>query len=111
MGEYNSKIHFEQGGSVQNLESGASLNVNQGGELKFSADATPTLNAAYPVFKVGTNAFWYSPSAASPTLSASPGDLLWQPASASTAFWVNVSNGTAGSKWLAARLGAGSQTT
>ena len=109
---YNTSIYTEQGGSVQRYESGASLNLDQGAKLKVSADATPTLNLAYPVIQIGNNTFWYSPSAASPTLSGSPGDILWQPASASTAMWLNTSDGTAGSVWTAVRLAAaGSQTT
>ena len=107
---YNTRIIRQQGGSEMTVASGGSLNFELGGQVKFGADAAPALNTAYPVIKMGNNTFWYSPSAAAPTLSGSPGDLLWVPASASTAFYVNTSDGTGGSVWTATRLvGGGSQ--
>lgn len=91
-------IRKEEGGSVMSFDSSGSLNVSVGAKVTLGVDAT-TNNTAYEVLKVGANALWYSASTASPIFSASPGDLLWLAQSASTQFWVNISDGTTGSNW------------
>lgn len=94
-------------GHVQ-VESGASLHVNDGGSLVIKPSAT-TGSTAYVVMNVGNNQFWYAPgSGGSPVTNASPGDLMWVANSASTAIWVNISDGTMGSKWLHWGYGTGS---
>lgn len=110
-------LQAEQGGSALNvkssgvvrLQSGASLIAESGACKNLNSGATTTATA-YEVFGMGTNKMWYMPgSAGSPAFSGSPGDLLWLPNSASTALWLNVSDGAAGSKWSPLYMGTGSQ--
>jgi hypothetical protein len=132
MSAYSGKIVREAGGSVLRftsgaslvlesgtafqpsghtaVQSGASLQVANGGSLVIKPGAT-TGGQAYPILNMGNNQMWYAPgSPGSPITSASPGDLMWIANSASTSLWVNLSNGTTGSRWGLVRLGnAGSQ--
>lgn len=121
-------ITREQGGSVLNIastghlrvESGASitlsgsilgnLNLGDAASAQFKPNATAN-NTVYQFLKIGNNSWYYSAgSGGSPQFSGSPGDICWVANSASTNLWVNVSNGTTGSKWAAMRLTvAGSQ--
>lgn len=129
---YNVKIRKEQGGSLMrfasgaslvlesgtvfqpsghtSIQSGASLQVGNGASLVVKPGATAG-GQMYAMLNMGPNTFWYAPgSAGSPITSASPGDVLFIANSASTSIWVNLSNGTAGSRWGLVRLGnAGSQ--
>ena len=94
-------------GDVQ-VESGASIVVNDGASLIIKPAAT-TGSTADVIMNVGNNQIWYAPgSGGSPITNASPGDLMWIANSASTALWLNISDGTAGSKWLHWGYGAGS---
>jgi hypothetical protein len=94
-------------GNIQ-AETGTCLTVNDGASLIIKPSAT-TGSTAYPIMNVGNNQVWYSPgSGGSPITTASPGDLMWVANSASTAIWVNISDGTMGSKWLHWGYGAGS---
>jgi hypothetical protein len=95
--EGGSRLSIKSGGAF-NFADGGSVNLVDGAKLSLGTDAT-TNNTAYEVFKMGGNTFWYSASTASPVFSGSPGDLLWLVQSASTAMWVNTSDGTAGSVW------------
>lgn len=104
------KIITNQGASETRYNSGASLNFADGGQLQ-TVDATAAHGSVYVMFKAGNNSFFYhGGSAGSPTVAGSPGDLLWMPQSASTGFYVNISNGTTGSRWAAFnRTDSGSQ--
>lgn len=93
-------ITKEQGGSVLSIGSTGSVNLVDGAKLSLGTDAT-TNNSVYEVLKMGANTLYYAASTASPVFSASPGDLLWLAQSASTQFWVNISDGTTGSNWAA----------
>jgi hypothetical protein len=84
-------------GHVQ-IESAACLNINDGASMAIKPTATTHQNA-YVLFNAGANQFWYAVSSTCPTFSASPGDVLWLAQSLSTSFWVNASDGTAGSVW------------
>lgn len=104
------KIQKMQGASEMRFNSGASLNFADGGQLQ-TLNATPAHASHYVLFKAGNNSFFYhGGSAGSPTVTGSPGDLLWMPQSASTMLYVNIGNGTASSRWAALnRTDAGSQ--
>lgn len=98
------------GASEMRFNSGGSLNFADGGQLQ-TLDATPAHGSHYVLFKAGNNSFFFhGGSAGSPVVSGSPGDLLWMPQSASGGLYVNISDGTAGSRWAAfRRTDAGSQ--
>lgn len=99
------------GGSALTVKSGGVLNIESGGSLGLTPTAT-TGATVYPLFKAGNNTIYYmaGSAGASPNFSASPGDLLWFANSASTTMFVNISNGTAGSRWSSfRRTDAGSQ--
>lgn len=131
MPTYNSRIIREQGGSVLTIASGGSVNFPAGAVISSSATflvtaasvqisdgasliikpAATTNNNAVVVLQVGRNQMWYmAGSTGSPIFSASPGDLLWLARSASTTMYVNISDGTTGSRWLFLRGTTGSQT-
>lgn len=77
----------------------ASAQIGDGASLIIKPGAT-TKPGAFAVLNIGQNQMWYAPgSAGSPTFSGSPGDMLWIANSASTTFWFNTSDGTAGSVW------------
>ena len=118
---YDTRIVREQGGSVLATASGGSVNFAAGALLSVSGkalfnsgasvhiddgasliikDGATAHNSPVVILNAGPNQFWFAPgSAGSPTFSASPGDFLWIANSASTTWWANVSNGTAGSVW------------
>lgn len=119
------------GASVLNVTSGGSVTLQAGARLSTSATiqlgstaclimgdqgstvlkpAATTLNNPVVVLQIGRNQMWYmASSSGSPIFSASPGDLLWHAQSASTALYLNRSNGTGGSFWIAVRETTGSQ--
>ena len=105
---YDSGASFLSAANVQ-VQSGASMHVDDGASLVIK-DAATTQNNVYALLNMGKNQIWYTPgSTASPILSASPGDIFWLCQAASTALYLNVSNGTTGSNWRLVRLGTGSQ--
>lgn len=118
-------LNFAAGGTIRGVATfGASVPLeagfsSSGGSNQFVSTASvlikpsaTTLNNPVVVMQVGRNQMWYvASSAGSITLAASPGDFLWQANSASTALWLNASDGTAGSRWFSVRLATGSQLT
>lgn len=100
-------IQREQGGSVFTVKSTGKIEISDGASLNVKSGAT-TNNEMYAVMKMGNNTLWYAPgSAGSPITSGSPGDLLWI---ANSGMWLNVSDGTTGSKWDFIKMGStGSQ--
>lgn len=130
MPTYSGRIIREQGASVLNIASGGSVTYQSGaplfssggfisttgsyqfgtgGSVIIKPEAT-TLNNQVVILQAGRNQWWYiASSAGSPIFSGSPGDMVWHAQSASTSLWVNLSNGTGGSRWQAVRLTTGSQ--
>jgi hypothetical protein len=90
---YNSLIHREQGGSVMNIGSTASLNIQSGGSLNVQPSGKFTLQNLD--FSTGRNL---------PTYSASPGSLYLRTDGSVSGLYVNKSSGTAGSVWGAASV-------
>lgn len=128
---YAGRINREQGGSILTIGSGASVNFNSGAVFASSATlavtsaslqvgdagsmivkpAATTLNNPVVIMQIGRNQMWYmASSAACPTFSASPGDIVWIANSASTGIFANLSDGTTGSRWSFFRQTTGSQT-
>ena len=86
------------------VQAGASMHVDDGASLVIKDGAT-THAQVYPLLNVGLHQIWYTPSSAdSPILSSSPGDIFWVAQSASTALYMNTSNGTTGSRWAVVRM-------
>lgn len=128
MPDYNSRIRREQGGSVQTIASGGSVNYESGAHLTGSGkihsagsllvgdsgsliakpDATAK-SSFYTLLNMGGHQMFFAPaSAGSPIFSASPGDLCWIAGSAG-GLWINQSDGTTGSTW--ANVGDSSAST
>ncbi len=105
MTTYNAKIHHEQGGSVFQVESGGSINIQAGGKLAASAAtieaASITITAGGPLL-FGTTQFITATSGGNPTTLASPGSIFLRIDGSMSGLYVNVSDGVSGSIWKTA---------
>ncbi len=104
-GEYNAKIHHEQGGSVLQVESGGSINIQTGGTLSASAAtitaASLNITSGGPIF-MGNLEFFAAASNGNPTATASPGSIFIRSDGSRSGLYVNVSDGVSGSVWKTA---------
>ena len=110
---YNAKIHHEQGGSVLQVESGGSINVQTGGKIAGAGAmvltgaveaASVTVTAGGPLF-LGTVQFISATSSSPPggaPVSAAPGSIFLRVDGSMSGLYVNISDGTAGSVWKTA---------
>ena len=87
-----------QNATCQAFAAGASMQKAIGAFFNL-LDGTVSNDTPYELFGFGANKFWFATCATSPANNASPGDLLLNAQSASTALWGNTSDGTAGSVW------------
>ena len=84
---YNAKVLHEQGGSVLRVDSGGSINVLAGGGL-FLGDVQ----------------FLSATIIDPPAVSAAPGSIFLRTDGSASNFYVNTSDGTAGSVWASASM-------
>lgn len=87
MSDYNAKVLHEQGGSVLRVDSGGSINIQAGGG-----------------FFLGNNQVLFGTIDDPPTVSASPGSIFVRSDGSASNFYVNTSDGTAGSVWAPASI-------
>lgn len=86
---YNAKVHMEQGGAIQTVESGGTVRVKSGGTLEIQSGASVTRAVeklvSASIGRAGATAGWAAPSAhASMTNSG----LVGLPASQTASTWV-----------------------
>lgn len=81
----NTAIYKEQGGSVQRIGSGGSLNVESGGRVA-----------------LGNTTFHFGQDV--PVFSASPGAVYFRSDGSAAGIYVNTSTGNSGSVWASASL-------
>ena len=87
MSDYNAKVLHEQGGSVLRVDSGGSINVQAGGG-----------------FFLGNNQILFGTLIDHPAVSAKPGSIFLRTDGSASNFYVNTSDGTAGSVWASASI-------
>ena len=101
MTDYNAKVVLEQGASVLRVDSAGVIDLRTGG-VENVAGSMNISSGGY--FALGNSQFLFGAATDPPTVTASPGAFYFRTDGSASNFYVNTSDGTAGSVWAPASI-------